>query len=230
MSGEYIDFSINGAEIHVLQRTTVLDAAIEYGICIPHLCHMKGILPMGACRLCIVEMVSGNRSRITASCTLEAKPGMKVLTHTPQLMAARKIIAELLVAEAPNSRAIQDIAVKCGVQEVRVPFHNAECVQCGRCVRVCDEMWNSHSLGFVGRAKERHLDLPFHSRPPTCHRCWTCSDVCPMKAPPCAGPMARGEEYLCGKCASVLSMSERFPEACVQCSLGEGFQCERMRA
>ena len=60
-------------------------------------------------------------------------------------------IAEMLVAEAPNSRAIQDMAVRCGVTDVRYPFRNKDCVLCGRCVRVCREVWQSKSLGFVGR-------------------------------------------------------------------------------
>ncbi len=230
MSNTYVSFRINGAQVSAPQGTSVLDAAIEYGICIPHLCHIQGILPMGACRLCIVEVVGDNSCRVTASCTLEVQEGMRVLSHTERVVRARRTIAEMLVAEAPNSRAIQDIAVKCGVTSVRMPFRHADCVQCGRCVRVCSEMWNSNSLGFVGRGRHRHVDLPFHTRPETCKRCWTCTDVCPMSVPPCYGPMERGQEYLCGKCRSVLTMSENFIDACVQCSLGEGFQCQRVRA
>ena len=226
---KYITLTINGAPVQVPEHISVLDACIEYGICVPHLCHVKGILPAGACRLCIVEVVKGDRTKVTASCTLEAKDGMKVLTHTERLMKARKVIAELLVAEAPNSRAIQDMAVKCGVREVRMPFRHEQCIQCGRCVRVCDDMWQSKSLGFVGRARDRKVDLPFHTRPDECHRCWTCTDICLMTVPPCEGPMEKGKEYLCGRCESVLIMSENFPDGCVQCRLGEGFRCQRMR-
>jgi NADH dehydrogenase/NADH:ubiquinone oxidoreductase subunit G len=224
-----ISFFLNGAKLSVPAGTTVLEAAIEYGDCIPHLCHMKGILPMGACRLCIVEVVKGKSSKVTASCTLEAKEGLHVVTHTEKLLKARRITAELLVAEAPNSRAIQDMAVKCGVTSVRMPFRHETCIMCGKCVRVCDEMWQSKSLGFTGRGADRHVAMPFNTRPDTCKRCWTCTDVCPMNITPCAGPMETGKEYLCGKCSSVLSMSEKFPDGCVQCRLGEGFDCERMR-
>lgn len=226
---KHVTLTINGASVHVPQNVSVLDACIEYGICVPHLCHMKGLIPSGACRLCIVEVLKGDHRKITASCTLEVKEGMKILTHTDSILKARKIIAEMLVAEAPNSRAIQDMAVKCGVTKVRMPFRHETCIQCGRCVRVCDEMWQSTSLGFVGRARDRKVDLPFHNRPESCHRCWSCTDVCPMTVTPCPGPMEEGKEYFCGRCSSVLSMSENFIDGCVQCRLGEGFQCERMR-
>jgi len=224
---DYVNLTINGARIRAPKGTSVLDAALEYGICIPHLCHMKDLTPIGVCRLCIVELVENGRSKITASCTLEVKEGMTVLAHTDKILKARKNIAEMLVAEAPNSRAIQDIAVRCGVTKVRFPFRNKNCVLCGRCVRACSEVWQSKSLGFVGRGKERHVALPFNTRPDFCKRCWSCSELCPMTITPCDGPMKEGEEYLCGKCESQLTMALESPDTCVQCRLGEGFGCLR---
>jgi len=73
------------------------------------------------------------------------------------------------VAQAPNSRAIQDIAVRCGVKKVRYPFRNDNCVLCGRCVRVCTEVWKARAIGFVGRGKERHVEHPFGVRPEDLH-------------------------------------------------------------
>jgi NADH dehydrogenase/NADH:ubiquinone oxidoreductase subunit G len=175
----------------------VLDAALEYGICIPRLCHMKDLLPLSACRLCIVDAVGKDgRSKVTASCTLEAKEGMVIRAHADRVLKARRMIAELLVAEAPNSRPVQDMAVRCGVTDVRFPFRNADCILCGRCIRVCSEVWQSRSLGFVGfvgRGKERHVALPFNLRPEFCKRCWSCIEVCPMAITPCNGPMKEGK-------------------------------------
>jgi bidirectional [NiFe] hydrogenase diaphorase subunit len=224
---EHINFSINGAAIRAPEGTNVLDAALEYGICIPHLCHMQDLLPMGVCRLCIVEHVENGRSKVTTACTLEAKEGMTILAHTDKIVKARRVIAEMLVAEAPNSRAVQDMAVRCGVKTVRFPFRNKNCILCGRCVRVCDEVWQSNSLGFVGRGKARHVALPFHERPDFCKRCWSCSEICPMTITPCDGPMIKGKEYLCSKCESQLSMALHTQDTCVQCRLGEGFGCVR---
>src|SRR4030042_4841394 len=147
---EYVNLRINGAVLRVPRGASVLDAALMYGICIPHLCHMRTVSPIGACRLCIVEHVKNGKSKVTASCTLEAEEGMVILAHTEKILKDRKNIAEMLVAQAPDSRAIQDIAVRCGVRQVRYPFRHDHCVLCGRCGRVCREVWQSNSLGFVG--------------------------------------------------------------------------------
>ena len=224
---EYVTLSINGAKGRAPKGTTVLDAALDFGVCIPHLCHMTGFSAIGACRLCIVEVVKNGRVKVTTSCTLDVEEGMVVVTHSEKLVRLRRNIAELLVAEAPNSKAIQDVAVRCGVKTVRYPFRNKDCVLCGRCVRVCEQMWHARALGFVGRAKERHVDFPLGERPDFCKRCNSCIDLCPMTIPPCPGPMKAGEGHLCGQCESQLSMVETMPETCVQCELGAGFGCMR---
>ena len=227
--GKYVTLTIDGAKLRAIQGTSVLDVALEYGICIPHLCHMPGLNAIGACRICIVEVVRHGRSKVTASCTLEAEEGMIILAHSEKIMKARRNIAEMLVAEAPNSRAIQDVAVRCGVKNVRYPFENRDCVLCGKCVRACSELWRSKSLGFVGRGSERHVSLPFDKRPTYCKRCNACIDLCPMTVTPCPGPMKKGKEALCGLCESQLSMSEEILDSCVDCRLGEGFDCIRKK-
>lgn len=224
---KYISLSINGAKLRAPRGTSVLDVALDYGICIPHLCHMRGIMPIGVCRLCIVEVIKGDKSKVTASCTLDAEEGMVILAHTEKILKARKNIAEMLVAQAPNSRAIQDIAVRCGLKKVRYPFKNDNCVLCGRCVRLCDEVWQSKSLGFVGRGNERHVALPFNKRPEFCKKCNSCIDACPMTITACPGPMEKGKEAFCALCASQLSMAEDTPDSCIDCRLGEGFGCIR---
>ena len=222
-----MSLTIDGAKIRAPKGASVLDAALEYGICIPNLCHYKGLTPIGACRICLVETVKRGRAKVTASCTLEVREGMVIRAHTERVMKARRNVAEMLVAEAPNSRAIQDLAVRCGVTKVRYPFRHKNCVLCGRCVRVCKEAWQAQALGFVGRGKERHVALPFDKRPEFCKRCWSCSEICPMTITPCDGPMEKGKEYLCGKCESQLSMVENMQDTCVFCELGVGFQCVR---
>ncbi len=223
----YITVNMDGAKLRTPQGVSVLDVAIEYGVCIPHLCHMSNLTDIGACRLCIVEHVSNGRSKITTSCTLEVREGMVIRSNTDRVRALRKNVAELLVAEAPNSRAIQDVALRCGVTNVRYPFRNKDCVLCGRCVRVCAEVWQAKAIGFVGRGKDRRVDFPVGIRPDFCKMRGTCVDICPMTITPCNGPMKPGEEYLCGQCESQLTMNADFPDTCVFCDLGKGFQCER---
>jgi len=224
---EYVTLTIDGAKIRAVKGASVLDVAMEYGICIPHLCHYPGLSDIGVCRLCIVEHIVDGRSRVTASCTLNVSEGMVIRTDTDRIKRLRRNIAELLVSQSPNSRAIQDVAVRCGVKNVRYPFHNDNCVLCGRCVRVCAEMWQAKALGFVGRGKDRHVSFPFGKKPAFCKQCNTCIDLCPMTITPCPGPMKTGQEFLCAKCEGQLMMSEHIPDTCVWCDLGKGFQCTR---
>ena len=224
---KYVNVNIDGANIRAPKGTSVLDTAIEYGICIPHLCHVSYLSDIGACRFCIVEHVVNGRSNITTSCTLNVEEGMVIMTNTDKIRKLRRNLAELLVAQAPNSRAIQDIAVRCGVKEVRYTFRNEDCVLCGRCVRVCTEVWKARAIGFVGRGKNRHVDYPFGVRPDFCKLCGSCVQLCPMTITPCDGPMKPGEEYLCGKCESQLIIAEPTPDSCVWCKLGESFGCGR---
>jgi NADH dehydrogenase/NADH:ubiquinone oxidoreductase subunit G len=224
---QYINVSIDGAVIRAVKGRSVLDTAIEYGICIPHLCHVPYLSDIGACRLCIVEHVDNGRSQTTTSCTLNVQEGMVILTNTDKIRKLRRNLAELLVAQAPNSRAIQDIALRCGVKEVRYPFRNENCVLCGRCVRVCTEVWRARAIGFVGRGKDRHVDHPFGVRPQFCKKCDSCIQLCPMTITPCEGPMKKGKEHLCSQCESQLMIADQTPGNCVWCKLGEGFACGR---
>ncbi len=223
----YVNVIIDGGNVKAAKGTSVLDVALEYGICIPHLCHVETLSDIGACRLCIVEHVVNGKSKITTSCTLKVQEGMVIKTNTDKIRKLRKNIAELLVAQAPNSRAIQDIAARCGVKEVRYPFRNHDCVLCGRCVRACTELWGARAIGFVGRGKDRRVDFPFGVRPDYCKKCGYCVELCPMTITPCDGPMKKGEEYLCGKCESQLFLADQTPGQCTWCKLGEGIGCGR---
>src|SRR4030042_6623598 len=122
---KYVNVNIDGAIIHAVKGASVLDTALEYGICIPHLCHVPYLSDIGACQLCIVEHVVNGRSNVTTSCTLKVEEGMVIMTNTDKIRKLRRNLAELLVAQAPNSRAIQDIALRCGVKAARYPLRNA---------------------------------------------------------------------------------------------------------
>ena len=223
----YVTVNIDGSDIKAPRGSSVLEVAIEYGICIPHLCHIPNLSDIGACRLCIVELVENGQSKVSTSCTLSIQQGMVVKTNTDKIRRLRRNVAELLVSESPNSRAIQDIAVRCGVKDVRYPFRNNNCVLCGRCVRACTELWQAKAIGFVGRGIGRHVERPFNLYSELCKQCDSCVQLCPMTITPCDGPMKPGEEYLCGKCDSQLMIQEERPESCAWCRLGEGFNCGR---
>ena len=224
---QYVTLTIDGSIVRTPKGSSVLDAALLYGICIPHLCHLPTMSEIGSCRLCIVENMVNDRPKVTTSCTLVAKEGMVIHANSDHVRKLRHNIAELLVTQAPNSKALQDIAVRCGVTKARYPFRHDDCVLCGRCVRVCEESYQARAIGFVGRGDQRHVDFPFGKRPDFCKRCWACVDLCPMKVTPCEGPMKPGEEYLCGRCESTVNPPQFAVGSCTRCDMGEGFSCTR---
>ena len=101
---QYVTINIDGALIRAVKGTSVLDTAIEYGVCIPHLCHVSYLSDFGGCRLCIVEHVVNGRANVTASCTLNVQEGMVIRSNSERIKKLRRNLAELLVAQAPNSR------------------------------------------------------------------------------------------------------------------------------
>ena len=224
---QQVSVDIDGALIRAAKGKTVLDVALDFGICIPHLCRVPDAKDIGACRLCIVEHIVNGRSKITTSCTLIVQEGMVIKSNTEKIRRLRHNLAELLVTEAPNSRAIQDIAKRCGVKDARYPFRNNNCVLCGRCVRTCSGKLGVKPIGFAGRGKNRHVASPFSLRSELCNECGRCTDLCPMVIPPCDGYMNPGEERLCPNCDQQLSGSDLVLGYCVGCDFGEGFQCER---
>ena len=105
-----INLKINGLEVAVEEGTTLLEAAKFLNFPIPTLCHMEGLTPYGACRLCVVEIGEGERSRLVTSCTYPAEEGLVVRTASERVLRARRMILELLLASCPQSKIIQDLA------------------------------------------------------------------------------------------------------------------------
>ena len=90
-----VTLTINGARVSVEKGSTLLEAAEFMGFPIPTLCHMEGLPPTGACRMCVVEdMGSGN---LIPSCSMPAHDGMEIKTHSPKALNARRTIIELPV-------------------------------------------------------------------------------------------------------------------------------------
>jgi bidirectional [NiFe] hydrogenase diaphorase subunit len=222
-----VTVNIDGASIQAPKGSSVLDAALDARICIPHLCRDPYIADIGSCRLCVVEHIVNGWPKITTSCTLRVQEDMVILSNTEKIRKLRHNIAELLVTEAPNSRAVQDIALRCGVKDVRYPFRNSDCILCGRCVRACSGLVGEKAIGFVGRGKDRRVESPFDLYSKLCNDCGRCIDLCPMTVPPCEGTMFPGEERLCGNCESKIFTKDAELGYCIACHMGEGFQCER---
>ena len=191
---------IDGIQASVEIGTTIIEAAKFYGINIPTVCYLEGLSPYGACRVCSVEVSTdeGKEFRVVASCTYEIHREIIVKTDTPRIRRIRKVLAELMVASAPNVKLAQDIAARMGISRVRFKMEDNRCILCGRCVRICEEQMGGRALGFVGRGVNRKVSPPFASKSETCLTCGGCDSICPGKVIPCQGIKIPGE--LCGKC------------------------------
>ncbi len=192
--------TINGTEVEVERGSTVLDAARLYGIPIPTLCHDDGLVPYGACRLCLVEVARGNGRVLQTSCTTPAEEGLRVWTHSARVERARRLLIELYVATSPQSKRLQDLASAAGVREVRYDPKHETCIQCGLCVRMCNEQMMAGAISFAGRGLHRHLSRPFDLTSTECRQCGACLYICPICELRCQGPEA--ESTLCNGCAN----------------------------
>ena len=196
-----INLKINGIEMSVDRGTTLLEAAQFLGLPIPTLCHMEGLSPYGACRLCVVEVGDPPNSRLVTSCTYPAEEGLKVRTASARVVRARKMIVELLLASCPQSKTIQDIAAALDVRQQRFRQENESCILCGRCVRMCKEQMAAGAIGFTGRGQERSIGTPFDSTSEVCRLCGGCMYVCPACELRCT--YAEPEKAICGGCANL---------------------------
>ena len=196
-----INLKINGIEMSVDRGTTLLEAAQFLGLPIPTLCHMEGLTPFGACRLCVVEVGDPPNSRLVTSCTYPAEEGLKVRTASARVVRARKMIVELLLASCPQSKTIQDIAAALDVRQQRFRQENENCILCGRCVRMCAEQMAAGAIGFTGRGQERSIGTPFDSTSEVCRLCGGCMYVCPVCELRCT--YNEPEKAICGGCANL---------------------------
>lgn len=209
MERKTVHITIDGRWLEVEKGKTILQAGRDFGIHIPTMCYMEHLTAYGGCRLCVVEIGrDGGKPFIDTACTYEVSDGLIVQTQTPRIIRARKMLAELLVASAPNVKIAQDIAARMGILKVRFPVEDNRCVLCGLCIRMCYEQMDGEALGFSGRGTGRKVSMPFHRRPETCRLCRGCEYICPGMVVPCQGVKEPGK--LCGKCVRI----EEIPTCC----------------
>ena len=201
-----INLIINNKSVSVPDGLTLLEAAKQNNIYIPHLCYLEGVHKFGSCRLCVVE-VEGTKE-LQASCMVRVKEGMVVHTNAPKVRKVRKNIYELLLSNHPKdclscetnaNCELQDMGVRLGVTKARFAGKTSEgiidispsifrdtakCILCRRCVTVCNGtqdvgILNAQNRGFktlVGPAMDLALDQV------NCTYCGQCTVVCPVGA------------------------------------------------
>jgi NADH dehydrogenase/NADH:ubiquinone oxidoreductase subunit G len=224
-----ISLTINGLPVSVEKGTTLLEAAEFLGFPIPTLCHMEGLSPYGACRLCVVEIGTIPKAKLVSSCTYPAENGLKVRTASSRVVRARKMILELLLASCPQSKIVQDLASAHEVRTQRFRQEHEACILCGRCVRMCAEQMMAKAIGFRGRGETRSIGTPFDLTSDACRLCGACMYVCPACQLRCT--YAEPEKAICGACASLSPPClEKKPFDDMMCSLAPCVACEIRKA
>jgi len=215
---EVIKLNIDGRDIETQKGKSILEAALDAGIYIPHLCHHPNLPPIGACRLCIVE-VDGIEG-LPPSCVTPAENGMTVRTKTDSAERLRRLAMELMLAGHPADCGTCEKYLNCELQSLKqylgceeltvrrrsklLPLTTGnplfmhdpnKCVVCGRCVRACQELRGVGVLFYKKQGRETltgtAADLPLADA--GCRFCGACAEVCPTGAIQDKEEVARGK-------------------------------------
>jgi len=177
-----IIIQIDGREVAARKGMTVLEAAQKAGISIPTLCHHEKLEPYGGCRLCTVEAETRGRTKLVASCLYPVEKDLIVRTRSEKVDRIRKMILELLLAHAPDSFELQDLAEVYGADRDRFEKESSFCIHCGLCVRYCAEIKKKNAIGFVDRGTRREISFIPEIASKECWNCKECFPLCPTEA------------------------------------------------
>ena len=198
---------VNGHKLEAEKGETILKALRRGGIHVPTICHLEGLLPSGTCRMCVVE-VEGFGG-LVPSCSYPVAEGMVIHTRTPQVLATRKMLVELLLNNHPDDCLycarngncdLARLAKEHGVRDrlfrgprTPRPKDNSspalvrdpdKCILCGKCVRVCEEIQGVSAIDFINRGSKAFVGTAFNQglNVSSCINCGQCILVCPTAA------------------------------------------------
>ncbi len=177
-----IPLQIDGREVKARQEMTILEAAQSAGISIPTVCHNEKLKPFGGCRLCTVEAEAGGRTNLVAACIYPVQKDMVVSTRTGQIDKIRKLLTEQLLAYAPESPQLKQLAREYQADKDRFPKEPSFCILCGLCVRYCAEIKQKNVVGFMDRGPNREISFIPELAAKECWDCKECFPLCPTSA------------------------------------------------
>lgn len=177
-----VSFTIDGKQVAAPEDATVLDAAKSAGIPIPTVCHHEKLAPFGGCRLCTVEAETGGRKSLVAACVYPVQKDLVVKTRSPQVNEIRKVLTEQLLAYAPESEVLRQLARDYHADKDRFPKQPSFCILCGLCVRYCAEVKQKNAVGFIDRGPTREISFIPDIAAKECWDCKECFPLCPTSA------------------------------------------------
>lgn len=201
-----VNLKIDGRQIQAPENTTIMEAAAMVGTPIPHLCYLKGINEIGACRVCVVEL-EGKEKLITA-CNNVVEEGMTVYTNSPKVRKVRRTNVELILSQhdcqcATCSRSgnckLQTIANDLGILDVpfekeleHIPWDksfplirdSAKCIKCMRCIQICDKVQSLNVWDVSNTGSRTTVDVSLNRKigDADCSLCGQCITHCPTGA------------------------------------------------
>jgi bidirectional [NiFe] hydrogenase diaphorase subunit len=174
-----IIIQIDGKEVRAAEGMTVLQAAQSADIFIPTLCHHEKLEPYGACRICTVEVEVRGWTSLVAACLYPVEKDLVVKTRSEKVDKIRKLILEFLLAHAPNSPQLQELAQEYGADKDRFEKESSFCILCGLCVRYCAEVKKKNAVGFVDCGARREIRFIPEIALKECNSCKECFALCP---------------------------------------------------
>ncbi len=201
-----VNLKIDGQNVAVPAGTTILDAAAKVGSTIPHLCYLRGINEIAACRVCLVEKV-GMEKLITA-CNTQVEEGMHILTNSPRVREVRRVNVELILSDhdckcvqcvKSGNCSLQKIANDLGI--IEQPYKNiaevnrwdpelplireaSKCVKCMRCVQICEKVQGLGVWDITGSGYRASVGIGGNKKitQADCALCGQCITHCPVGA------------------------------------------------
>ena len=204
-----VNVTVNGVAVQVPEGTTILNAAKAAGVDIPHLCYLKDLNEIGACRVCCVE-IEGERN-LVPSCNNPVFEGMAIRTNTDRVRRTRRINVELILSQHDCHCAtclrsgnchLQSVANDLGILENPYPADlvtgaramwprdfplyrdTNKCIKCMRCIQVCDKVQGVHVWDLSGTGSRTRVDVSGNRRikERDCALCGQCITHCPTGA------------------------------------------------